>query len=71
MSGHHCLAGGMTPSLLQFGSVQEVKDECKKLIEVVGRDGGYIMSHSVPLDEARIENVRAMIEFTREYGVYR
>ena len=71
LGGHHCLAGGMPPSLLQFGSVQEVKDQCQKLIDVIGRDGGYIMSHSVPLDEARIDNVRAMIEVTREYGVYR
>jgi uroporphyrinogen-III decarboxylase len=64
---HHCIAGGMTPSLLQLGTVQQVKDACKKLIEIIGGDGGYIMSHSTPLDEARIENVRAMIEATREY----
>jgi len=68
---HHCIAGGMLPSLLQIGGVQKVKDECKRLIETVGRDGGYIMGHSTPLDEARIENVRAMIAATREYGVYR
>jgi hypothetical protein len=67
---HHCIAGGMIPTLLKIGSVQEVKDECKRLIETVGRNGGYIMSHSTPLDEAGIENVRAMIEATREYGVY-
>jgi len=68
---HHCIAGGMLPSLLQIGSIQEVKDECKRLIEVVGRDGGYVMSHSTPLDEARIENIRAMIDVTREFGNYR
>ena len=71
LGGHHCLAGGLLPSLLQIGTVPQVKDECKKLIETVGRDGGYIMGHSAPLDEARIENVRAVIEVTREYGVYR
>jgi len=51
--------------------VQQVKDQCKRLIETIGRDGGYIMGHSVVLDEAKIENVRAMIDVTREYGVYR
>lgn len=71
LGGHHCIAGGMSPSLLQTGSVQQVKDQCKKLIETIGRDGGYIMGHSTPLDEVRIENVRVMIEVTREYGVYR
>jgi hypothetical protein len=71
LGGHHCIAGGISPSLLQTGSVQQVKYQCKKLIEIIGRDGGYIMGTSTPLDEARIENVRAMIEATREYGVYR
>jgi uroporphyrinogen-III decarboxylase len=61
----------MSPSLLQVGSVQQVKDHCKRLIETIGRDGGYVMGHSVVLDEARIETVRAMVDATREYGVYR
>ena len=67
----HCIAGGMTPSLLSTGSAQQVRDECRKLIDTVGSDGGYIMCHSVPLDDAKIENVMAMIETTKEYGVYR
>jgi hypothetical protein len=71
LGSKHCLAGGMSPSLLHTGSVPKVKDECKRLIEGIGRDGGYVMSHSVPLDDAKQENVRAMIEATREYGVYR
>jgi hypothetical protein len=70
LGGDHCLAGGMLPSLLQSGSIQQVTDECRKLIEIVGRDGSYIMGHSTVLDEAKIENVRAMIDATRKYGVY-
>jgi hypothetical protein len=71
LGGGHCLAGGMLPSVLQTCSVQQVTDECRNLIEVVGRDGGYIMGHSTVLDEAKIENVKAMIDATRKYGVYR
>jgi len=71
LGNDHCIAGGLLPSLLQIGSVQEVKDECKRLIEAVGRDGGYIMGHSTPLDEAKIENVKAMVATTKEYGIYR
>jgi hypothetical protein len=67
----HCIAGGIVPSLLGTATPDQVKDECKRLIENVGRDGAYIMSHSTPLDEARIENVRAMIDTTKEYGVYK
>jgi hypothetical protein len=48
----------MLPSLLQTGTVQQVKDECLKLIETIGSDGGFIMASSCPLDEAKIENVR-------------
>jgi len=61
----------MLPSLLQTGSVQQVKDECSKLIETVGNDGGFIMESTCPLDEARIENVKAMVEETRQFGTYR
>jgi uroporphyrinogen-III decarboxylase len=61
----------MLPSLLQTGTVQQVKDECLKLIETIGSDGGFIMGSSCPLDEAKIENVKAMVETTRQYGTYR
>ena len=68
LGGHHCIAGGMLPSLLQTGSIQQVKDECAKLIETIGNDGGFIMESSCPLDEAKIENVKTMVEATRQYG---
>ena len=65
-----CLVGGPTASLLNMGSPDEVRDSCKKLIDVVGKDGGFIMDSGCPLDDAKPENVRAMIDFTKEYGVY-
>jgi hypothetical protein len=70
LGGHNCIAGGMLPSLLQTGSVQQVEDESAKLIEFIGKDGGFIMGSSCPLDEAKIENVKAMVETTRQYGRY-
>jgi hypothetical protein len=37
----------------------------------VAGDGGYIMDASaIVQDDAKIENMKAMTEFTREYGVY-
>jgi hypothetical protein len=47
--------------------VQQVKDECLKLIETIGSDGGFIMGSSCPLDEAKIENVKTMVEVTTQY----
>ena len=34
-------------------------------------DGGYIMDASaIVQNDARVENIRAMTDFTREYGIY-
>jgi len=71
LKGHMCIRGNVPGSLLTAGTPQEVKDHCKKLIDVVGKDGGYIMCPRVVPDEAKAENLHAMIDFTKEYGVYR
>lgn len=65
-----CLQGNVPLSLLIGGSPDDVKDYCRKLIDVVGKGGGFIMSPSTALDDARPENVRAMFDITKEYGVY-
>jgi len=66
-----CLSGGLPNDLLALGTPEEVRAYCKKLIDGVARDGGYIMdAGAIIQDDARIENVRAMTEFTREYGQY-
>ncbi|NLF09294.1 MAG: hypothetical protein GX594_15145, partial [Pirellulaceae bacterium] len=49
----------------------DVRDCCKRVIDGVARDGGYIMdAGAIMQDDAKEENLRAMTEFTREYGVY-
>ena len=66
-----CLSGGVPNALLAYGSPDEVRAYCKKLIDGVAADGGYIMDASaIVQDDGQIENVRAMTEFTREYGGY-
>ena len=71
LGGHHCISGGVLASLLHSGTVQDVKDYCKDLIDTVGRDGGYIMSASCSLDDAKPENVKAMIDSTEEFNIYK
>ncbi|MBM2832396.1 MAG: hypothetical protein HW414_1448 [Dehalococcoidia bacterium] len=68
--GHMCIRGNVPSSLLQTRSPQEVIDYCKQLIDVVGKGGGFIMAPGCVVDEAKPENIRAMIDFTKEYGVY-
>ena len=71
LKDHCCIEGNVPVSLLQMGTREEVIAYCKKLIDVVGKDGGYILSPRSSIDEVKPENLKAMIEFTKEYGVYR
>ena len=66
-----CIAGNVPLSLLCTGTEVEVKDYCKKLIDTAGKDGGFILSSSAGMEGAKPENVRAMINFSKEYGVYK
>jgi len=70
--GHKfCLSGGIPNFLLSYGTEDQVRDYCKKVIDGVAGDGGYIMDASAIMqNDAKTENLRAMTEFTREYGVY-
>ncbi len=70
LKGHMCIQGNVPSTLLQTGTVQEVKDYCKHLIDTVGKGGGFILSPRSSTDEVKPENLRAMIDFTREYGRY-
>lgn len=71
LKGHIAIRGNFPGSLLTAGTPDEVKAHCKKLIDYVGKDGGYVMCPRVVPDFAKPENLHAMIDFTREYGVYR
>ena len=70
--GHKfCLSGGVPNYLLGYGTPDEVRQYCKKIIDGVAREGGYIMdAGAIIQSDARVENTRAMTEFTREYGEY-
>jgi len=68
--GHKfCLSGGVPNDLLTYATPDEVREHCKEVIDRVAKDGGYIMdAGAIMQDDAKIENVQAMTEFTREYG---
>ncbi|MEK7354349.1 MAG: uroporphyrinogen decarboxylase family protein [Chloroflexota bacterium] len=71
LGNHFCLMGNVPQSLLQMGSPSEVDEYCKKLIKVAGKGGGYILRGATDaVQDARPENVRAMIDSVKKYGVY-
>ena len=59
------------PSLLCTGKPQEIKEYCRKLIEVCGKGGGYILAGGASLDKGIPDNIHAMSEAAFEYGVYK
>jgi len=70
---HHkfALSGGIPNVLLSYGTPDEVRAHAKRVIDGVARDGGYIMdAGAIMQDDTSIENLRALTDFTREYGVY-
>jgi hypothetical protein len=71
LRGKICISGNMPVSVLQVGTPDDVKKICKRLIDVAGKDGGYIMGPASSLDEVNPENLKTMIDFTKEYGRYR
>jgi uroporphyrinogen-III decarboxylase len=70
LKDHCCISGNVPVSLLQVGTEEEVITYCKKLIDNVGKDGGFILSPSTSVEEVNPRNLAAMINFTKEYGVY-
>jgi hypothetical protein len=66
-----CLAGNVPVSLLCAGSPSEVEEYCKKLIQVCGKNGGFILTSSTTgYGETKPQNVKAMIDSVEKYGRY-
>lgn len=66
-----CLSGGIPNVLLSYGKPGEVRECCKKVIDGVAKNGGYIMDASAIMqNDTSIENMQALTDFTREYGTY-
>jgi len=71
LGGHMCIMGDVPAELLALGSRDEVMAYCRRLIEIVGKGGGFILSSgcSIPAN-ARVENVRALYEAAEQWGRY-
>jgi uroporphyrinogen decarboxylase len=64
-----CFEGGVSVQrTLPFGTADEVRAEVRRLIEVLGRDGGYILgpAHAIQAGTPP-ENILALFDTAREY----
>jgi uroporphyrinogen decarboxylase len=61
-----------THRILPFGTPDEVREEVKRVIRILGQDGGYMLAsvHTI-LPDVPAENVLAMVDAAVEFGTYR
>ena len=66
-----CVSGNVPIALLSVGTAEDVKENVKKLINTCAKGGGYIMMNGAVIEDVPPDNVKAMIDATKEYGVYK
>jgi uroporphyrinogen-III decarboxylase len=66
-----CIMGNFPLDLLYAGTAEEVRTYAKELIDTAGKGGGYIFASGAGLQGTKPENVKIMIDFFKEHGVYR
>jgi uroporphyrinogen-III decarboxylase len=71
LGGICCIAGNVPSSIVMKGTVQQVKDNCRKLIEDCAAGGGFILAGGASIDNGKIENLQAMMDAAKEYGTYK
>jgi hypothetical protein len=65
-----CIAGNVPVSMAYTGTAEEMKEHCRRLIKICAPGGGYLLSGGSTFDMAKPENMRAMMDAAKEYGVY-
>ena len=70
LGGKVCIAGGFPVSMILTATPEVVAEETKKLIEIAGKDKGYILSIGCALDEAKDDTIKAFVEAGLEHGRY-
>jgi hypothetical protein len=65
------LQGNVPLSLIQKGTPDEVREYCRRLIEVAAPGGGFLLDSGAVIYEAEEANIRAMVQTAKECGAYR
>lgn len=71
LGGRFCLSGNVPNTMLAYAKPEEIKEYVKRLLGEYATDGGFIIDAAgVIQHDAKEENIRALIEAARQYGVY-
>ncbi len=66
-----CIQGGMPVSMLLKSTPEEVREYTKKLCQVVGKGGGFIMSTDIgELEGCDPDLIQVWCDATKEFGIY-
>ncbi len=69
LSGHMCIMGDVPASLSALGTPDEVEAYCIKLIDNIGRGGGYILSSGCELPpDTKFENFKVMVDVAKKHS---
>ena len=66
-----CLVGNVPSSIIMKGTAGEVKEACRKVIEICAPGGGYILSGGASVHQTSIPNLKAMMDAAYQYGIYK
>jgi hypothetical protein len=69
LKGKAAIMGNVPASLTATGTPEEMTAYCKDVIETCGPAGNFILSNGCQVDEAKDENLMAMIEATKKFVV--
>ena len=65
-----CIQGNLKPSLFRLGTPAMIEKQTKEIIDGCAEGGGLFVGSEIP-DDAKLENVKAMVDTCKTYGVYR
>lgn len=67
LGGYACIAGNVPTALLAVGSVTEVEEYVTDLLDTCAKDGGFYLRNGAALDDAKADNLKAMIRMGRTW----
>jgi len=69
-AGIACIGGGFPVALLDWQKPEVIREEVKRLLDICMPGGGFIFEATAGMGNCKRENVEAMFETVKEFGVY-
>jgi uroporphyrinogen-III decarboxylase len=67
LRGRAAIAGNVPTALLALSTARAVEEYVTDLLDTCARDGGFLLFNGAVLDDAKAENLKAMIETGRNW----